>query len=393
MSLTVLIVDDEENFRKTISKFLDKQGYTSIQAGTLAEARQALHAAVADIVLLDARLPDGFGPTLLEETAHIPNRPPVILITGHADVPMAVEAMDAGAYYLFSKPIDLAKLGEVIARAGEIVRMRRELNHLRQKQLDQFDFIVGDSPEMQRVMTEAELAARKTVHTLLTGETGTGKEVIAQAIHRMSPRADKPFVAINCAAIQSTVLESELFGYEQGAFTGAEKRKHGLFETADGGILFLDEISSMPLEMQPKILRAVQEQTFRRMGGNQEIQVDIQIIAATNRNLKKMMAEGTFREDLYFRLRVAEIFLPPLRNRKQDIPALVGFFIREQNPRKGTNIEGVTPAAMQILMDFDWPGNIRELEHVIERAVLYCEDAEIDIPHLPLELTRPELAY
>ncbi|TAK10891.1 MAG: sigma-54-dependent Fis family transcriptional regulator [Anaerolineae bacterium] len=392
MSLTVLIVDDEENFRKTICKFLEKQGYTPLQAGTLAEARQVLNSAAADVVLLDARLPDGHGPSLLEETAHMINRPPIILITGHADVPMAVEAMDAGAHYFFSKPIDLTRLGQVIARAGETVRMRRELHHLRQSQIDQFNFVIGDSPQMAEVMHKAQRAAKMSVSVLITGETGTGKEILARAIHRMGPRSGEAFVAINCAAIQSTVLESELFGYEAGAFTGADKRKAGLMEVADGGVLFLDEISSMPLEMQAKVLRALEDHTFRRMGGTQEIQVDVHVLAASNRDLKKMIAAGTFRDDLYYRLKVVDLHLPDLRERKQDIPGLVGFFLQEMNPRKGTSVEGVTPAALERLIAYDWPGNIRELKHAIEHALLYCEDAEIDIAHLPAELARPEFA-
>jgi transcriptional regulator with PAS, ATPase and Fis domain len=220
---------------------------------------------------------------------------------------------------------------------------------------------------------------------LITGETGTGKEVMANAIRQMGPRQNKPFIAINCAAIQSTVLESELFGYEAGAFTGAEKRKHGLMEVADSGILFLDEISSMPLEMQPKLLRAIEEQTFRRVGGTTELKVDVQIIAASNRDLPAMVAENNFRSDLYYRLRVVDLHLPPLRERKDDIPDLVGFFIRQNNGRMGANITGVTPRALHALVEHPWPGNVRELRNVIERAMLFCDDAEIDLSHLPHE--------
>jgi len=238
---------------------------------------------------------------------------------------------------------------------------------------------------MQELMNQAQRAAEVSASVLLTGETGSGKEVLANAIHHMSPRANKPFIAINCAAIQSTILESELFGYEAGAFTGAEKRKYGLMEVADGGILFLDEISSMPLDMQAKLLRAIEEHAFRRVGGTNLIKVDVQIIAASNRDLKAMMAEGKFRSDLYYRLKVVDLELPPLRERKQDIPELVGLFIRRNNQRLGYNITDISSRAIQALMAHQWPGNIRELANIIERAMLFCDDPCIDLPHLPTE--------
>lgn len=239
---------------------------------------------------------------------------------------------------------------------------------------------------MQLVFDQAHRAAVASVSVLITGETGTGKEILAGAIHHMGPRANKPFIDINCAAIQSTMLESELFGYEAGAFTSAEKRKHGLMEVADGGILFLDEISSMPLLMQAKLLRAIEERAFRRVGGTNLIKVDVQIIAASNRDLPAMLEEGKFREDLYYRLKVVDLHLPPLRERKEDIPDLVGLFIRMNNQRMGFNITDITPRAMQALIAHDWPGNIRELKNVIERAMLFCDEAVIDLQHLPREL-------
>jgi transcriptional regulator with PAS, ATPase and Fis domain len=220
---------------------------------------------------------------------------------------------------------------------------------------------------------------------LITGETGTGKEVLARAIHKMGPREKKPFIPINCAAIQSTMLESELFGHEAGAFTGAQKRKHGLMEVADEGILFLDEISSMPVDMQAKLLRALEDHVIRRVGGTNEIKVDVQIIAATNRDIIKLMEENLFREDLYYRLKVVDLHMPPLRERKEDIPEYVGYFIRENNLNMGLNINDLSARAMKALMSHDWPGNIRELRHVIERAMLFCDEASIDIIHLSTE--------
>ncbi len=386
MSATILIVDDEENARINISTFLTARGYEVVGAATLAEARQYLQKDVADIILLDVQLPDGYGPSLLEETARLPVRPPVLLITAFGDVEMAVEAMKSGAHDFMQKPIQLAQLEKSIHRAQEIVALRRELLHLRQAQRQHASLVTSHNPAMQVVLQQAQRAALTSVSVLVTGETGTGKEVLANAIHQMGPRANQPFIAINCAAIQSTMLESELFGYEAGAFTGAEKRKHGLMEVADGGILFLDEISSIPVEMQAKLLRALEERAFRRVGGTNLIRVDVQILAASNRHLPTLMEDGRFREDLYYRLKVVDLHLPPLRSRKEDIPELVGAFIHQNNARMGVNITDITPRAMQALVAYSWPGNIRELRNVIERAMLFCDDPAIDLPHLPAEL-------
>ena len=388
MSATILIVDDEDNARHNIGDFLTSRGFETIGVATLAEARESLRLGKADIILLDVQLPDGYGPSLLEETASMPLRPPIILITAHGDIDMAVGAMKNGAHDFLQKPISLAQLEKSILRAGEIVAMRRELAHMRQSQQDELDFIVGSTPIMQALVDQARRAAEASVSVLITGETGTGKEVLAKAIHYRGPRANKPFVAINCAAIQSTVLESELFGYEAGAFTGAEKRKPGLMEVADNGILFLDEISSMPVDMQAKLLRALEEHAFRRVGGTNLLRVDVQVLAASNRSLSKLMEQGNFREDLFYRLKVVDLHIPPLRERPQDIPELVGLFIRKLNQQMGVNITDVTPRALAVLMAHTWPGNIRELRNVIERATLFCDEACIDLPHLPAELNQ-----
>jgi two-component system response regulator AtoC len=390
MSATVLIVDDEDNARHNIGVFLESRGYETIGVATLSEARQTLNRGNADIILLDVQLPDGYGPNLLEETAHLPMRPPIILITAYGDIEMAVDAMKNGAIDFLQKPIRLAQLEKSIQKAWEIVSMRRELAHLRHAQHENIDFIIGKSVQMRNLIDQAQRAAAASVSVLITGETGTGKEVLATAIHQAGQRANKPFIAINCAAIQSTVLESELFGYEAGAFTGADKRKHGLMEVAEGGVLFLDEISSMPVDMQAKLLRALEERAFRRVGGTNMINVDVQLLAASNRDLPGLMKEGKFREDLYYRLKVVDLHLPPLRERREDIPELVGLFIRKNNPRMGLNIQDVTPRAMQALIDHDWPGNVRELRNVIERAMLFCDEASIDLPHLPSELIKPQ---
>ena len=387
MSVTILIVDDEENARVHIGTYLTQKGYEVSDVATLSDARSKINKGTADIILLDVQLPDGYGPSLLEETAHFPNRPPIILITAYGDIDMAVEAMKNGAHDFLQKPISLTRLENSIIRAEEMVTLRRELAHLRQTHQDKVDFVVGDSMAMKLLLDQAERAASASVSVLITGETGTGKEILANAIHKMGSRAKKPFIAINCAAIQSTVLESELFGYEAGAFTGAEKRKHGLMEIADGGILFLDEISSMPIDMQAKLLRAIEENAFRRVGGTNLINVDAQILAASNRDLIKLQSEGKFREDLYYRLKVVDLHLPPLRNRTEDIPEFVGLFINKSNLQMGKNIVEVTPRAMHALKKHNWAGNIRELRNVIERAMLFCDDPLIDLCHLPAEFT------
>ena len=388
MSLTILIVDDEENARHHIRKYMENKGYTILEAPNLAEAKGHILKGNADIVLLDAKLPDGYGPTLIEETAHMMNRPLIIMITAFGDIEMAVNAMKNGAHDFFTKPIKLADLENSIKRAGEIVQMRRELAHFRQSQQQNGNFIMGNSKKMKDIYSQAQRAASASVSVLITGETGTGKEILAKFIHNQGPRAKKAFIGVNCAAIQPTMLETELFGHEAGSFTSAEKRKHGLMETADNGILFLDEISSMPLDIQAKLLRALEEQAFRRMGGNELIKVNVQVLAASNRNLQQLIEDQKFREDLYYRLKVVDLDLPPLRERKEDIPELVGFFIKEHNPKMGINILGITPNALEKLIEHDWPGNIRELRNVIERAMLFCDDPEIDVSHLPPDISR-----
>lgn len=386
MSLTILIVDDEENARENISTYLKSQDYDVIDVGTLGDAKENLNKGNADIILLDVDLPDGYGPSLLEETSHLPARPPIIMITGFGNIEMAVDAMKNGAHDFLEKPIQFPRLEKSIKRAGEIVKMRRELDHLRQSQHQQQDFILGETPLMKTVLNQASRAGSAAVSVLITGETGTGKDVLARNIHQMGPRADGPFIDVDCGAIQKSMMESELFGHEAGAFTSAEKRKHGLMEIADDGILFLDEISSMTVDMQAKLLRALETRSFRRVGGTKSIHVDVQILAASNRDLDDLMSKGEFREDLYYRLKVVDLHLPPLHERKEDIPEFVGLFIRKNNARMGVNIKDITPKAMKALIDHDWPGNIRELKNVIERAVLFCDEPSIDLSHLPEDI-------
>lgn len=388
MSFTVLIVDDEETFRRNTEDFLTARGYETRPAANLAEARMYLDRGDADVVLLDVELPDGYGPSLLYETSNMPVRPPIILITAYGDIQMAVEAMKNGAHDFMSKPIQFTQLEKSIERACEIVSMRRELSHWRESQKRSGTNIVGTSPAFQTTLSQAQRAAARSVSVLITGETGTGKEVLANFIHQSGPRVNKPLISINCAAIQDTMLESELFGYEAGAFTGADRRKHGLMEVADGGVLFLDEISSMSLDIQAKLLRALEERAFRRVGGTNLIHVDVQILAASNRDLKTMISDGLFREDLYYRLKVVDLHLPPLRERKADIPELVGHFLRKYNQEQGQNVIDVNPRAMEAMTAYFWPGNIRELANSIQRALLFCDGESIDLPDLPADIVR-----
>jgi two-component system response regulator AtoC len=386
MTATILLVDDEKNARNNIGSYLESEGYEVLLAADLETARKHLSAHEADIVLLDVQLTDGYGPDLLAETALLPQRPPIIMITAHGNIEMAVEAMKNGAHDFIQKPIKFERLEQSIKRAQDIVEMREELNHYRKTQREVLDSIVINSEIMKELFIEAQRAAKRSTSIIISGETGTGKEVLARAIHRMGPRADKPFIDINCAAVQNTMLESELFGYEAGAFTGAQKRKRGLIEVADEGILFLDEISSMSPDMQAKVLRALEEKSFRRVGSTTSIQVDVQVLAASNRNLLELIEKGEFREDLFYRLKVINIAIPPLREHPEDIPGLAGHFIKTNNPKMGLNVEGMTPGALDLLKRYAWPGNIRELRNVIERAMIFCDEKTIDVNHLPAEL-------
>lgn len=382
MSATVLVVDDEELARTNVRETLSDAGFDAIEAGDLDQAHKIIDKGSADIVLLDVMLPDGSGLTLLDRISLENPSPPVILITAFGEVEMAVAAMKKGAQDFLQKPLDLERLVQAVEKASEVVALRRELDMLRRSSTEQVEMVVGDNPKMVRIVHEAERASSAQVSVLITGETGTGKNVLAQEIRGMGPRAGKPFIPINCPALPDTMIESELFGHEAGAFTGAQKRKPGLIEIADGGILFLDEIASTKPEMQAKLLRVLEERSFRRVGGVKEISVDIQIVAASNRDLKEMMKEGSFREDLYYRLKVLDLHLPPLRERKDEIPALVGAFVRKANLQMGNSVTGVTPRAIEALKAHDWPGNIRELNHTIQRAMLFCDDDEIDLAHL-----------
>lgn len=390
MSTTILIVDDVDTAREAMAKSLRKDNHEVFEAGTLKDARALLEENQIDICILDIKLPDGSGLSLLDEVPQMAWQPKFIVITAFGEIDIAVDAMKKGAIDFITKPLSMKTLKQSISRAEDMVAMRREFNRVVQSQSSKF--VVGKSSRMQSMVDLAQRAAEASVSVLITGESGTGKEVMANFIHQVGPRQQKAFVAINCAAISNTLLESELFGHEANAFTGANKRKIGLMEAADGGILFLDEISTMPLDMQAKLLRAIEEHAFRRVGSTTLIRVDVQIIAASNRDLKEAIAQGEFREDLYYRLKVVDLDIPPLRNRREDIPELLGLLLHQSNLSMGTNIQEITPRAMDALIQYDWPGNIRELRHALERAIIFCDDPALDLNHLPVEITGRQYA-
>ncbi|MCC7359053.1 MAG: sigma-54-dependent Fis family transcriptional regulator [Anaerolineales bacterium] len=381
MTATVLLVEDEAAPRSFMVPVLKGDGYEVREAETLAAAHRALDRGEADIIVLDVELPDGYGPSLLERIRREMPGLPVIVVTGYGNIKMAVEAMKAGARDFIQKPVEIARLRDAVAKAAETVDLMRELNHLRVARNPVEDWVLGETPAMQRIASDLSRVAPTATTVLITGESGTGKEVIAAMLHKHSPRAGKAWVAVNCANFTETLLDSELFGYEAGSFTGATKRKDGLFVTANGSTLFLDEISTMRPELQAKLLRVLEDRSVRRIGGSTEQKVDVRIIAASNRSLPDMVKATTFREDLYHRLNVVEINLPPLRERKDDLPALVGFFIRKYNREMGRSVQGVGPLVMDALRAYDWPGNIRQLRNSVERAMVFCDGDTLEIGH------------
>ena len=340
-----------------------------------------------DVVLSDVVMPETSGLWLLRQLRDELPDVPVVFLTGRATIDNAVEAIREGAYDFIEKPLDTARLKVCLSRALERRETEREVQGLRRrlKQLGGADF-VGQSAPMRRVVELIEKVAPSRAAVAISGESGTGKEVVARSIHNLSPRLEKPFVAINCASIPATLMESEIFGHERGAFTGAEQRRSGVFELAHGGSLFLDEVGDIPVELQAKLLRVLEEGRLRRLGGKVEIEVDARVICATNRDLKSEIKQGRFREDLFFRLNVFQITLPPLRERRDDIPLLVQHFADKFSAESGKRVRGAHPDALEVLKTYDWPGNIRELRNAVERAVILCEGEFITREHLPPDM-------
>ena len=376
---TVLVVDDESLIRWSIKERLSEAGFKVKEAETAAAALAMARDGV-DLVLLDYRLPDADGLSVLKRIKETDPDTVVLMLTGHGSVGVAVEAMKQGAFHYLAKPFDLDELTVLVEKGLETTRLRREVKALRASRSEGYsaDRIIGDSPAMIQLKALLQKIARSPASTvLLTGESGTGKDLAAKVIHFNSPRAAGPFMNITCSALAETLLESELFGHERGAFTDARQQKKGLLELADGGTVFLDEIGEMVPALQAKLLRFLEDKMFKRVGGNSDIQVDVRVIAATNRNLDEEVKKGKFREDLYYRLKVLPLFLPPLRDRTGDIPELVRYYVDMFNREFKKRTRGVTADAMRQLESHPWPGNVRELRNAIERAMLLSDSDEL----------------
>lgn len=371
----ILIIDDEESILKSLSGALSDEGYRAIIASSGKEGLESIRTAKPDIVLLDIWMPglDGLE-TLKQIKTEFPEQM-VIMMSGHGNIETAVKTTKLGAFDFIEKPLSLERLLVLLQNASSVHDLARENQALR-KQVDKARTLIGASPAMKLIQELVRRVAPTTGSVLITGENGTGKEVVAHSIHALSPRYQKPFVEVNCAAIPEELIESELFGHEKGAFTGATHLRRGKFDLANGGSLFLDEIGDMSVKTQAKILRILQEQKFERVGGSQTISVDVRVVAATNKDLKAEIQKGCFREDLYYRLNVIPFVIPPLRDRKEDIPLLADHFLKEFSTTHGRRLRALSPEGLQVLLAYSWPGNVRELKNLIERLVILTMDAE-----------------
>ena len=393
MKPSILIVDDDEVMQETLSDVLKKRGYEIFSAGSGNGALATIKKNVIDLILLDMRLPDIDGLEVLKKIKEFDTEIIVIIMTAYSDVQTAVSSMKSGAYDYINKPFELEELKLLIEKGLETKSLINEVRrlHRQHNEKNQNSHIYGVSPQIHYVKELISMISKThKTSVLIQGESGTGKELAANAIHYNSKRSDKPLMKINCSAIPDSLLESELFGYDRGAFTDAKNAKKGLIELADGGTLFLDEIGDMNPFLQSKILRVLEGQTFMRVGGEREIKVDVRIIAATNKDLEAMVREGLFRKDLYYRLKVMVVEMPPLRDRMEDILLLSNLFIEENNKEYNKNIKGFSEEAKKLLIQYSWPGNVRELKNVIERAMI-LSDQEVIIPkYLPFELKQAE---
>ena len=387
----ILVVDDEQNAREALCTILTEEGYEVREAGDGERALELVADFAPDVVLADVRMPKMDGITLVQRARAAGFDSQFVVMTAFGTIEMAVKAMRAGAENFLTKPLDVSAVLVVLQKVLEKRQLLKDTTMLRERVRERFQFhrIIGDSPELQAVFGTVKKAAPSRATVLLLGESGTGKELVAQALHEESPRKDQPFIRVNCAALSENLLESELFGHERGSFTGAVGRREGRFELADRGTIFLDEIGEIAPVIQVKLLRVLQEREFERVGGTETVKVDVRIVAATNRNLEAEVKAGRFREDLYYRLNVVAVTLPPLRMRKGDIPALVAHFIEKHSTTHGKDVRSLAPGTLQALLRHDWPGNVRELENVIERAVVLGTGSELTSDDLPTSLRGP----
>ena len=385
MSASILIVDDEESIRTSLRSILEDEGYEVSVAGSGQEALKLYTTDPPDLMMLDIWMPEMDGLETLRRVKEFVPTAQVMMMSGHGSIETAVKAIKLGAYDYIEKPLSLENVTLRVKHALDQYRLEQENRSLKTKVQRKFE-LVGQSSAMEQLRQLIETAGPTNSRVLIGGENGTGKELVARAIHMHSTRADHPFVAVNCAAIPETLIESELFGHEKGSFTGATSMKRGQFEQADGGTLFLDEIGDMSLSTQAKVLRALQEQQFTRVGGAKLMKVDVRVLAASNKDLEKEIEKGNFREDLYYRLNVVPIVVPPLRERREDIPALVRHFMKIHAEEQGLRIKEVTPEAMAVLQQYEWPGNIRELRNLIERLMIMVPGPVIDAPQATMSL-------
>src|SRR5437588_8932453 len=381
----VLIVEDEENERTGLAELVSSWGYTAETARDGQEGHEKVLAWSPSIVITDLKMPRMGGMELLEKISGDSNTIAVIVVTAQGTIDSAVQAMRMGAYDYITKPIDTNRLRTILQNASALLGTRVELEVTRRKLRDagSLGSLVGPSTKMQEIFRLIELVAPSTASVLITGASGTGKELVARTIHELSPRRPKPFVAINCAAIPETLIESEIFGHEKGAFTGAVERRTGCFELAEGGTLLLDEIGEMPIATQAKLLHVLEDRKLRRLGSRVETTVDVRVLAATNKVPEEAVANGELRQDLYYRLNVFNIHMPPLREHKEDIPDLVHSLLADMNAKHGRKVAGVSEAVLNALRNYSWPGNVRELRNTLERAVIVCEGPVIETKHLP----------
>ncbi|WNL45473.1 sigma-54 dependent transcriptional regulator [Dyella sp. BiH032] len=384
---TVLVIDDERDIRELLTITLGRMDLQVDAVGTVSDARRALEERTYDLCFTDMRLPDGNGHEVIELIASKYPDMPVAMITAYGNVDAAVSALKAGAFDFVSKPVDIQMLRQLVRTALRLAEEKRAGGAT--KTASSSDRLIGDSPAMQQVRATIGKLARNQAPVYIAGESGVGKELVARLIHEQGPRAAGPFVPVNCGAIPSELMESEFFGHRKGSFTGAVSDKEGLFQAANGGTLFLDEVAELPLHMQVKLLRAIQEKAVRPIGAREEIPVDVRILSATHKNLAALVEQGQFRQDLFYRINVIELRVPPLRERRGDVPLLAGYILRQLATKSGGSPGRLLPGAQQALESYDFPGNVRELENILERSMAMCEGDQIDVADLMLPQRTP----